>query len=293
MKPEKFRELVKDKLKKKVPEETLELVPSGFQRIGSISILNLPEELHRYSRSIGNTVLKNFPYIKTVCMRTGPVSGELRKPKVKVISGEKTTVTTHRENKCLYRIDISKLMFSKGNLLERARLVQVVQPGETIVDMFSGIGYFSIPIAKFARPAKIFAIDKNPVAMEYLKENIKLNKIEGKITPVFGDCREVKFGDIGDRIVMGFLPGTSEFLPAAFEAMKPEGGVIHYHDTFKKEELWEKPIHILESAAFKNGYMLERITYKNKVKEYAPNVFHVVLDAEFKGRKGYELVRHD
>jgi len=282
MKPEKFREIVKKKLEKKVPEETLDFVPSGFQRIGKIAILNLPEELHKHKRMIGNAVLKNFPHVKTVCTRAGPVSGELREPGVRVIAGEKNTVTTHRENRCAYKIDVAKLMFSKGNLLERGRLPGVVRKGETIVDMFAGIGYFSIPIAKLASPRKVFAIDKNPVAMKYLKENIRLNKVEGRITPVFGDCRKVRFGDIGDRIIMGFLPKTYEFLPAAFEALKPEGGFIHYHDTFLKEELWEKPLHILETSGFKHGYSLNRITYKNIVKEYAPNVFHVVLDAEFR-----------
>ncbi|UCD07400.1 MAG: class I SAM-dependent methyltransferase family protein [Candidatus Aenigmatarchaeota archaeon] len=285
MKPEKFREIVRKKLEKKVPEENLALIPSGFQRIGKIAILNLPEELHKHKRMIGNAVLKNFSYVKTVCMRTGSITGELREPRVKIIAGEKTTVTTHRENKCVYKIDVARLMFSKGNLLERGRLPNIVRKGETVVDMFAGIGYFSIPIAKLAKPARVFAIDKNPVAMEYMKENIRLNKVGDRMVPVFGDCMVVRFGDIGDRIIMGFLPKTYEFLPAAFEALKPEGGVIHYHDTFAKEELWEKPIQILETSGFKHGYVLERVTYKNIVKEYAPNIFHVVLDAEFRKRR--------
>lgn len=285
MKPGKFREIARKKLEKKVPEETLALIPSGFQRVGKIAILNLPEELHKHKRMIGNAVLKNFSHVKTVCMRTGSISGELREPRVKIIAGEKNTVTTHRENKCVYKIDVARLMFSKGNLLERGRLPNIVRKGETVVDMFAGIGYFSIPIAKLAKPARVFAIDKNPVAMGYLKENIRLNKVGDRMVPVFGDCRVVRFGDIGDRIIMGFLPKTYEFLPAAFEALKPEGGVIHYHDTFVKEELWEKPIQILETSGFKHGYVLERITYKNIVKEYAPDIFHVVLDAEFRKRR--------
>ncbi len=285
MKPEKFREIVRKKLEKKVPKENLALIPSGFQRIGKIAILNLPEELHKHKRMIGNAVLKNFSYVKTVCMRTGSITGELREPRVKIIAGEKTTVTTHRENKCVYKIDVARLMFSKGNLLERGRLPNIVRKGETVVDMFAGIGYFSIPIAKLAKPARVFAIDKNPVAMEYMKENIRLNKVGDRMVPVFGDCMVVRFGDIGDRIIMGFLPKTYEFLPAAFEALKPEGGVIHYHDTFAKEELWEKPIQILETSGFKHGYVLERVTYKNIVKEYAPNIFHVILDAEFRKRR--------
>ncbi len=285
MRPSKFRELVKGRLARKIPGDALELVPGGFQRIGNIAILNLPRELRSHARDIGRIVLRNFPHIKTVCMRTGPVSGEMREPGIRVIAGQKNTVTVHRENRCIYKIDVAKLMFSKGNLSERGRLPGLVRDGETVVDMFSGIGYFSIPMARFARPARIFAIDKNPVAIEYLKENLRLNRIEDRVTPVFGDCREVRFGDIADRIIMGFLPRTHEFLPAAFEALKPEGGVIHYHDTFPEKDLWEKPVHILETSGFKHGYSLERITYRNRVKEYSPNVYHVVLDAEFNGRK--------
>jgi tRNA wybutosine-synthesizing protein 2 len=276
-----FRQLLREALGKDISDDKAGLLPSGFQRIGKIIIVNLPEELHGHARKIGFTVLRNFPHVKTVCMRTGPVSGELREPSVRVIAGEENTVTVHKENNCVYRIDVSKLMFSKGNLFERGRLPSVVQPGETVVDMFSGIGYFSIPIARFARPARIFAIDKNPVAIEYLKENIRLNRVGDRIVPMCGDCREVRFGDIGDRIIMGFLPGTCQYLPAAFEAMKPEGGVIHYHDTFSKEELWEKPLDILETYGFRHGYSMDKVTYKNTVKEYAPNVYHVVIDAGF------------
>jgi tRNA wybutosine-synthesizing protein 2 len=281
MMPGKFRKLVLDKLGKKLTDDQVSMIPSGFQRIGNIVILNLPVDLQKYSQPIGKLVLDNFKYAKTVCMRTGGVSGELREPCVRVIAGENNTVTVHRENRCAYKTDVSRLMFSKGNLSERGRLPDIIRPGETIVDMFAGIGYFSIPIARFARPARIFAIDKNPIAIEYLKENIRLNKVAERMIPMRGDCMDVRFGDIADRILMGYLPKTYWFLPAAFEALKPEGGVIHYHDTFHRNELWEKPLDILETSGFKRGYNLDKITYKNMVKEYAPNVFHVVIDAAF------------
>lgn len=284
MKAVDFRKLVTEKLGKSIPEEKLSLLPSGFQRIGNIVILNLPEELDDYSRMIGRSVLRNYPHVKTVAIRRGGVDGEFREPGIEVVAGDRNTVTVHRENNCIYRIDVSKLMFSKGNLFERGRLSKVVEGWETVVDMFAGIGYFSIPIARHAKPKKVFAIEKNPTAVQYLKENIDLNKVSRIVTPIFGDCRQMRFGDIGDRILMGYLPRTSEFLPAAFDALKPEGGMVHYHDNFGKDDLWERPIDILETAGFRCGYVLERIHYKSVVKEYAPNVFHVVLDAEFSRR---------
>lgn len=283
MKPVEFEKLVTEKLGRQIPEEKLKLLPSGFQKIGNIVIINLPKELHEYSKPIGRLVLKNYPHVKTVARSNG-VGGELRRPSIEIIAGEKNTVTVHRENRCLFKIDVSKLMFSKGNIFERGRLSNMVEKWETIVDMFAGIGYFSIPIALHAKPKKIFAIEKNPVAVEFLKENIRINKVMDRVTPVFGDCRNVRFGDIGDRIIMGYLPDTREFLPAAFDALKPEGGMIHYHDNYHKTELWEKPARVLETAGFKHGYKLEKIHYKNIIKQHSPNVLHVVLDAEFSGR---------
>jgi tRNA wybutosine-synthesizing protein 2 len=174
-------------------------------------------------------------------------------------------------------------MFSKGNLEERGRIAKLVKEKDIIVDLFSGIGYFSIPIAKFAKPSKIYTIDINPVAILYLQKNIQLNKVEGKIEPIFGDCREVvnKLGKIADRVIMGYLPNTMNYLDSAFSVLKKEGGIIHYHDIFKEEEIWDKPIEILKNYAVKNGYKLIETVNKKIVKSYAPKVYHVVIDAKF------------
>ncbi|MCK4714173.1 MAG: class I SAM-dependent methyltransferase family protein, partial [Candidatus Aenigmarchaeota archaeon] len=131
------------------------------------------------------------------------------------------------------------------------------------------------------RPGRIYGIEKNPSSFHYLKENIRLNRVQEKVTPILGDCREVNMGKVADRVLMGYLPGTDAFLPAAFGALKPGGGVIHYHDTFRESELWEKPLDILETRGFKAGYSLKKVTHKAVVKEYAPKVYHAVVDAEF------------
>jgi tRNA wybutosine-synthesizing protein 2 len=260
------------------PEDKKQFLPSGFQQVGDIVILSLKHEAKPYSKQIAGFILDKFPRFKTVCLKADSIKGELRKPSVKVIAGENRTVTTHKESNCLYRIDVSKVMFSQGNLSERRRLPKLVRPGEVIVDMFAGIGYFSIPIAKSARPRRIYAIDKNPDSIALLKENIRLNHVEGVIKTVLGDCRSVVLGEKADRIIMGYLPGTSEFLPAAFGLLKPHG-IIHYHDTFRTGELWKRPEEVLRSAAEKAGFSL-KITRRAVVKHYAPKVEHIVIDAE-------------
>jgi len=273
-----FKEELKERLKCKISDDKLEFLPSGFQRVGNIIIVNIKPELKEFKKDIGETILDCFSSIKTVCNRFDSIKNETRTPSIEVIAGNGTE-TIHTENGCFYKIDVAKLMFAKGNVKERGRLPLLIKPGETIVDMFAGIGYFTIPIAKLAKPKKIYAIDINPLAIGFLKENIKLNLISC-VETILGDCRTVSLPEKADRVIMGYLPRTYEFLPAAFGFLK-ENGTIHYHDTFRENELWEKPIKILEKHAQKAGYWLDNISYKNVVKQFAPRVYHVVVDAKF------------
>jgi tRNA wybutosine-synthesizing protein 2 len=251
----------------------------SFQTIGDIAVLKQGLS-QKESRSQALEILRKLPRIKSVYRYSGPVSGPLRVPKVSWVAGEKNPVTTHKENGCIYKLDIQKVMFSKGNVSERARIPPLVKPGEVIADMFAGIGYFSLPLGKSSHAKKIYSIELNPEAFRFLKENIKLNRLEGKIIPMLGDCRKMKLPEKADRVVMGYFHGTENFLPAAFSFLKPNG-IIHYHETFKREELWEKSERILREYSRKSGFYPIRME-KRVVKQYAPWVFHVVVDAEFR-----------
>ncbi len=277
-----FRDMLASSLS--IPEERQSSLPSGFQRIGSIAILNLKPDAMEHSREIANLILKRFRYIKTVCLRSGPVSGELRKPSLSVIAGEDTTLTLHRENNCLFRVDVAKVMFSKGNLHERARIPRLVKDGETVADLFAGIGYFSIPVAKLSNPSRVYAIEKNPESFSLLKENIKLNKLRN-IIPIKGDNREVSLENVADRVIMGYLPGTEEYLGSAMKVLKPEGGTIHYHNTYHRSEIQKLPVRELKESASIHGYTLLRSSLRI-VKEYAPGIYHVVMDAVLRPKLG-------
>ena len=250
-----------------------------FQVIGDIAILK-PGLSKKEAGIQAGELLKKLPRIRSVYMYSGPVYGDLRLPRVSWVAGKKDPVTVHKENGCFYKLDITKVMFSKGNVLERARLPKLVAPGEAIADMFAGIGYFSLPLGRFSKARKIYSIEINPVSFRFLKENIRLNRLSDKVFPVLGDCRKVKLPEKADRIVMGYFPRTEKFLPAAFRLLKP-GGIIHYHDIFRREELWEESEKILRECSKKHGLSPIRME-KRVVKQYAPGVFHVVIDAEFR-----------
>lgn len=274
-----IKKLLQENFENKLSEKESSLLPSSYQKIGDVIILNLKEELWKYDKQIGQFLLGKIPDTRTVCRRTGFITTERRKPQVKIITGDKNTETIHKEHGIFYKLDVNEIMFAKGNLSERKRITKLIKDGETIVDMFSGIGYFSIGIAKFSNPKKICSIEINSKAYNYLCENIRLNKVQDKIIPILGDCvvEIPNLGRIADRVIMGLLPSCKEYLIDAMKVVKPSG-VIHYHGTAEKEE-WKGLFEDVETAAEIEGFKVELLR-KVRVKSYAPKIYHWVLDCK-------------
>ncbi len=208
---------------------------------------------------------------KAVAIYEG-ISGEYRENSVITIWG-KDTETVHVENGIKYTIDVSKLMFSSGNVDERIRISKLNMSDETVMDMFSGIGYFTLPAAK-AGAKKIYACEKNPVAFYYLLKNRELNNMSN-IAPLFGDNRIVCPLGVADRILMGYFD-TFDFFYYALQYLNNEGGIIHYHDLVRGKDESEL-VRKLRAEADNSGFKIA--SYKKRVvKSYAPHVWHVVLD---------------
>ena len=144
--------------------------------------------------------------------------------------------------------------------------------GETVVDMFAGIGYFTLPLSKYTNPRRVFACEKNPESYGFLLKNIKLNGLTDVVIPMLGDNRSIPGKNFADRILMGYVQTTSEFLPKALSMIKP-GGIIHYHDTFPTREEKEY-VEKVFSEVCENYDILEI----REVKSFAPGVSHYVAD---------------
>jgi len=244
--------------------------PQKWEKIGDVVLLphfGADEFLLPIIGEVYAKVLK----AKTVAIYEG-VSGEYRENAVKLIWG-KDTDTVHVENGIKYAIDVSRLMFSSGNIDERIRISQLNMSGEIVVDMFSGIGYFTLPSVK-AGAKKIYACEKNPVAFYYLLKNRELNDMDN-IVPLYGDNRVVCPIGMADRILMGYFD-TFDFFYYALRYLNKEGGIIHYHDLVRDKDESEL-VHKLRAEADKMEFQIA--TYKKRiVKSYAPHVWHVVLD---------------
>ncbi len=169
--------------------------------------------------------------IQTLAIR-GPSSGELRRPRTRIIFGEKHPVI-HLENGIQFIIDLEQTMFSAGNVSERIRMGLTEASEEVIVDLFSGIGYYTLPLLVHGGAATVHACDLSEIALSMLKEGAQLNGVMERIEIHHTDARSMdeRLGKIADRVILGLLPSGQVALEAAIKVLKEEGGRLHLHDT--------------------------------------------------------------
>jgi tRNA wybutosine-synthesizing protein 2 len=271
-----FNDKLRNRLKNRLTGKELDYLPKGYQIIGNILLIKLDKRLLKHRRLIGKAIMDMLPYMHTICL-IKDIRGNVRKPEIEVIAGCNRTQTMNKEHGCKFLLDVSDIMWSQGNKNEKIRLTKMIKPGETIVDMFAGIGYFSIILAKYCKPKKIYAIDINPKAIEYLRKNIWLNEVEDKIEILQGDCRKFSklLENAADRIIMGYLFETEKFLSYALKIAK-SNAVIHFHRTVKEEEIDKFKEKLIKIGA-KNKVKIKVLKVK-RVKSYAPKIWHVVFD---------------
>lgn len=234
--------------------------------IGDIMVVkNKPEDMAE---------LINRPYINKI-VKLGKIHGQKREPEVKLLYGD-STETIHKENYCKFKLDVAKVMWSKGNTNERKRMSTLPRDGEVIIDMFAGIGYFTVPMAVHSNPKKIYAIEINPNSYHFLCENVKLNKIDDIVEPILGDCSQQDFDHIADRIMMGYIGGTHHYLDSAMKYLK-HGGIIHYHESTPEPILFKRPVERVRCAAENADRKIE-VLNKRSIKKYSPGVYHTVVD---------------
>lgn len=255
-----------------VPDDLKKLLPERYERIGDVLFIKLPSVLYPFKEEIGRA------YAEVLDMRSvllqGDIRGERRIPEVEFIYGDEGE-TVHTENGVKFKLDASELMFSSGNIDERMRVAKFDVRDEVIVDMFAGIGYFSLPLGVHGSPEKIYSIEINPFSFKYLQENIELNSVSDVITPWNGDNRDFPKENMADRVIMGYLHETWKYLPKALDLLD-DGGIIYYHSLCKDIEFPAK----LEKELGDNIYKDYDVMEHRKIKSYAPHVFHTVSDIE-------------
>jgi len=189
----------------------------GYQMIGPIAVVRgerpEPKEV---------TQIVDWQHPKGVVWVSSH-SGVCRVPTAEVLYGS-TGDVIHRESGISFCIDPSNVMFSQGNRTEKMRIASLVRNGERVADMYAGIGYFTLPVARAG--AIVHAMEINPIAFRYLEKNIVLNQFSDRIIASCGDCRDLLSGEY-DRVIMGHFDSAAALLQA-LSHVHP-GSVLHVH----------------------------------------------------------------
>ncbi len=260
-------------------QESQELI-SSFDQIGDIIIVRIPDSLLAKKKLIGETLLNEVKIAKSVFYQASAVEGDFRTRNLEILAGEDKTETEYKEFGCKFTVDVENAFFSPRLSTERERIANLVQDGETIVNMFAGVGMFSIMIAK-KKKCTVYSIDINPIAAKLCEKNIIANKLAGNVISINGDASRViqeQLENKSDRTLMLLPERSDEFLKSAISATK-SGGIIHYYSHIHADKksnagkLSEE--HYLQVTPVKSEILGSKI-----VRAVGPRYYQTVVDVK-------------
>jgi tRNA (guanine37-N1)-methyltransferase len=270
------------------PADLLGYEPS-LERLGDLVILD--EDDPGRASEIARAVLDSDVPARAVLNRASKVKGDLRVREWDVVAVREEgdgaeeddeaggddrppTETVHREYGFSYRVDVAEVYFSPRLATERHRVAEQVSEEEHAFDMFAGVGPYAIPFA--AAGAEVVAVDLNPAAVRFLRENAAANGVADRVTAVEGDVRDVapEYEGWADRVVMNLPHSADEFLDAAV-TVAGEDCTLHYYDIQPDTDPFGPGEAAIREAA--TEYDVEVVT-RHEVRSYAPHELNVCLD---------------
>lgn len=259
---------LKEWLKDELPESMPERLPEGFDEIGDIAVLRLPSELEPYGRVIAEVLCRHRKNIHTVLNRKTMIKGEKRIPGFEILHGD-VMETEHREYGYRYRVDLSKVFFTGRLSYERQRIASLVEEREKVIVPFAGAGTFAVPAA--GRGATVIAIDTNPQACRFCRENARINGVQENLHVICGDALNIPVKpDAGfDRAILPAPYGMDDIIHHISPMVKKEG-MVHLY-TFKKAH----EIDLLKDEYMNLGY---EVLHHRSCGNVAPAVSRYVFD---------------
>lgn len=212
---------------------------------------------------------------------------KVRSSQVKLLNSDDGW-TTFLDKGVKFTFDVTKVMFSSGNVTERHRIAEMNFTGQTIVDCYTGVGYYSLHALKNANADYVHACELNPNSIIALRKALRLNNLEQKMTIYEGDnqCFLPKLYTMADRVFLGLLPSSESVWENSIACLKDSGGVLHIHMNVEEEKIdaWvESTISQMLDYSRKQGRNFRATsTHLEKVKWFSPHVRHVVLDLELR-----------
>ena len=261
-----------------LPPDLKALLPASMDFIGDVAVMKLLEELEPHKHEIAHALVK-AKSVRAVALDRG-VQGDLRVRNLEFLIGGEKTTATHREYGLSYEMDLAKVYFSPRLASERKRIASMVKEGEIVFDMFCGIGPFSLMVAKYGAPKKVYSVDINPNAIEYIERNIAINRLGDKIVPILDDARRVARSiEKADRIIMNLPMSAFDFFGDALHAAKKKC-MIHYYEILDREKVDDRKNDLRNKAKeMKRELKIDA----REVKSYSASSVFWAFDVEVEG----------
>ena len=270
-------------LEHELPPELMASLPASLDIIGDIALIELAQELAPYEEILARGILKVNRNVRVVLAKAGTVSGFERIRPIRYLAGEHRTQTVHRESGCRFKIDMSKAYFSPRLSHEHQRVTVQVEPGEVVIDMFAGVGPFAVMIAKKLDDVEVNAVDANPDAVSLIRDNVKLNKIRGKLNIWPGDATEVvetHLTGIASRVIMNHPSAAKTFVGVACRGLRRQGGLIHYYTFAEGVHCEQGALTEFQDALQGCGWKVKELGEVRRVRGVSPMRWQVVVDAK-------------
>ncbi len=276
------------KLAREVDESLAEKLWGRIDIVGDIAVVkipfNTPVDWGKVER-LGKLLLDRLPYVKSVWAIVSPTTGSYKVRGLRHVAGEERTETVYREHGCRFMVDIAKVFITPRLNFEHARIASLISEGEVVVNMFAGAGLFSIIAACKSKPRKVYSIDINPAAYEYMKINARLNRVEDVVEPILGDAARVvseRLRGVADRVIMPLPELALRYLYYAITALKARGWIhvyLHVRGRGRREALRLAEQAVVEEA-LRSGARNVRVAGSRRVRSVGPRTLQVVVDVE-------------
>ncbi|TMW68651.1 hypothetical protein Poli38472_006119 [Pythium oligandrum] len=283
----------------RLPEALLSSIPDRYEFVGDVLLVPMDTFLEPEWSSFANDMWKavcasTTPRLSRVARKAFIDPSEKRQSHVELLFMNPAAMTTHRkhipgwvevrENGITYGWDLTKVMFSSGNVTEKARMAKIGCANEIIVDLFCGIGYYVLPFLVHGGAAFVHACEWNPDSVDALKFNLERNHVADRCRIYEGDnqLNAPGIGAVADRVNLGLLPTSEKAWPLAVQVLKHSGGWMHVHDNVAVEDRARWEAHVVASIrslgeAYGKHWHVS-CEHVERVKSYAPKVHHLVAD---------------
>ena len=273
-------------------QEMARCLPTKWELLGDIAlvpsdtlnseewhiVLSENETLHREVWREIATSLR----VSRIARQSEITNDKLRSSQVKMIVGDSGEVEL-TDNGVKFWLDVTKVMFSSGNVTERHRIGDIDMSGEIVVDAFSGIGYYTLPMLVRSNAKHVYACELNPYSIDALRKGAELNAVSDRLSIIEGDNQITLQGltGIADRVHLGILPSSENTWSLAIDCLRQSGGIIHIHMNVREKEIdsfVEYCLELLNHYAGQRDFNTVQLQHVEKVKWYAPHIRHIVID---------------